>query len=531
MLTECAGYIAVFLVFVCLLFWPGFVLQSLFVRSKDILKIVVFSTAFGIAFLAIVCPVLDLIWDISLLSVSCSVVLLSGIFLLKKPYISGMVLPKNWEILIIILIFSYGFLLRSYTLADFLPQGQDAWIHVSFMHYIHQYHELPRFLPGIEPLIPVTIHRYTPGSHCIGALLSYPLPELSFTVTKVFFITIGTGSILSFYTGFNPLLGKKVALLSSFFVATFLPHMVMTTEITAEALSIFLYPLIFYFFYKKHIAASSILLAGVVLIHHVTAFAVVIPLLVITIVYVIQFRDTKYFLSFFFTSVVALVLSLPWISHRLPYLQEISTAMVSQTVRETFFNPYISMVSPLFIVLSMVGLFILLKQKKEYYPFLISWGVSLFVATQVMVPMLFYVHRFLAFFIFPCSILASLGLLYVQNHLKNSLFVLLFLLVFSTGYPPHFWPSTGEDNLYATGWVQDSTLDPVFYVYGPNYTYVYPLSERRFYDITDFDDPFTYKSTPTYLYDDTGWVPHDISRFGRFDKLYSCSGVVIFRIA
>lgn len=523
MLTDFTEIILILFFLLFLLFWPGFVLQHVLIQSKDALEVFVYSTAFGLAFLTLICPVLDLMWGISFLSLSCSVVLLSGLLLVRKP--AKLILPQKWEIVILVLILGYGFLLRSYTLFDILPEGQDAWRHLSFMYYIHQTHALPDFLPWAEPLTPVTIMMYPPGSHCIGALVSYPLESISFTVTKIFFIGLGTGSSLSAYIVFKQFLEKKTAVLSAFFVAVFTPHMIMTTEVTAEAVSIFVYPLVPYLFYKKKVAASAILLGGIMLIHHLTALAVVIPLFTMAVIF--SFKKREYLFSLFSVSVLSLLMTLPWWSQRTFHLAWIGREMAVKELSEAFFHPYIEMVSPLFIILSMIGFFIILKERKEYSLFLIAWGVALFVASQPLFPVRVSSHRFLAFFIFPCSVMASLGLLKMRTYLKPLFFVLI-LLVFSTGSPPHFWPTTGEENLLATQWVKDSTLDSVIYVYDPHYTFVYPLSARKIYGITDFDNPFDYEGT--YFYDDAAWVFHDISQFGQFDRLYSCSGVVIHRI-
>lgn len=108
---------------------------------------------------------------------------------------------------------------------------------------------------------------------------------------------------------------------------------------------------------------------------------------------------------------------------------------------------------------------------------------------------------------------------------------LIFLLVvFSLIAPPHFWPTTGEENGVAALWVEGNTLDAFFYTYGEFYAFLYPLSQRRLYDITNFDNPFDYK-TPAYFYDDAAWLPHDMTRFGEYDTIYACRGVTILRIA
>jgi hypothetical protein len=531
MIQEVAAYTMVLIFLLFLLFWPGFLLQRILVGSeaKSMLEVVVYSTAFGLAFLVIVCPLLNLVWNISLFSVSCSVILLSVLFFFSEPH--KYTTPGRWELLILGLILGYGFLLRSYTLFDFLPEGQDAWVHISFIQYIHEHHALPLYLPWAEPLQPVDLVTYPPGAHCIGALLSQPLPTVSYPLTKVFFISLGTGSALSSYIVIKPLFSKKVGLLSTFFVAIFVPHMIMTTEVTAEAGSIFIYPLVLYLFYRGKMTASGILLGSIALIHHLTTFAVIIPLTAYVIIKLIQHKDTKYFLSSFKAAAVALAVSAPWWSQQSLPPGMFTVAPASAAASRSFFEPYIQMVSPLFILFSMIGVFILLKSKKPHYIFLITWCVTLFLASQPGIPMMFHPHRFLAFFVFPCSVVASLGLLALQNHIKKVFFVLLLLLVFSTGSPPHFWPSVGEDNAAASEWVEDSTLDSVFYVHGHHYIFVYCLSDRKINRIIDFDNPFSYTPPPTYFYDDADWTPHDISRFGMFDRVYSCSGVVIYRIA
>ena len=531
MLAECTGYLLVLFFLIFLLLWPGFVLQSILIGSRHILEVFVYSTAFGIAFLTIICPILDLLWNISYLSVGTSVLLLSVLFIFKKPEKPSFVFPEKWE-LIIFLILGYGFLLRSYTLFDYLPEGQDAWVHVSFIYFIHQTHALPQVVPWTAPPVPVTLVLYPPGSHCIGALLSEPFANLSFATTKVFFIGLGTLSVLSSYVVFRQLTSVRTALLSAFFVAVFTPHMIMTTEIIAESVAIFLYPLILYLFYQKKTAVSGILLGGVLLTHHVTAFAAVAPLLTLAIVMCIQQKSVKYFFSFLLTSFTALAVSCAW------WLQHIVNVGLGESMitsvggKDIFFNPYSGVISSLFVVLSMVGFLVLLRDKKNYYPLILSWGLTLFVGSQVVVPTMlrFTSLRFVAFFAFPGSFIASLGLLEIKKFIRKPFFILLLLLVFSCLEPPRFWPSPGEENMHAAAWLQNSTLDSVAYVYGPHYIFVYPLSDRKIYDITDYENPFTYEYSPTYFYDDARWVPHDITEVGDFDKVYSCSQVVIFRI-
>lgn len=529
MLTECVDAVQILFFLVFLLFWPGFVLQNIFVSSKNILEAFIYSTAFGIAFLALVCPVLDILWNVSYMSVSCSVILLSAFLLIKRP--RKLIPPHKWEVILLFLILGYGFLLRSSTLLDALPEGQDAWRHLSFMHYIRQTNALPRYLPWMEPEMRVTARMYPLGSHCIGALLSQPFPDMPFTLLKAFFILVGTGSVLSLYIVVAPLMKREEAFLSAFLTAVFVPHMIMTTEITAEALSIFLYPLIPYLFYKKNVTASGILLGALALIHHLSAFAAVTTLLAIALVFSVQQKSVKYSVSFFWVSVIALAVSAPWWA--LQPMPDLTTTleaeMVFNELPETFLNPYVEMVSPLFIIFSMIGFFVLLKERKEHYVFLIGWSTVLFILSQYLIPVQFSSHRFLGFFVFPCSVLVSLGLLKTRDYVRKPFFVAILLILF-IGYPPHFWPATGEQNLRANEWIQDSTLDSLFYVYDHYYTFIYPLSHRKIYWIVNFDEPFAYEYEPAYFYDDASWVPHDPSRFGRFDKLYSCSGVVVFRI-
>ena len=85
MVTECVMCIRVVLFLLGLVLWPGFVLQRIFVPSKDFLETIVFSIGFGLAFLALLCPVLDLVWNISLVSVSFCVVCMSGL-LFFRPF-------------------------------------------------------------------------------------------------------------------------------------------------------------------------------------------------------------------------------------------------------------------------------------------------------------------------------------------------------------------------------------------------------------------------------------------------------------
>lgn len=527
MLAEIAWYIQVIFFLGFLLFWPGYVLQRVFIDSDDALEVLVFSVAFSLAFLAIICLVLDVIWNVSLLSVSCTILLLSLVLFFRRPHTLSC--PEKWEILIIMLILVYGFLLRSYTLFDVLPEGQDAWRHLSFIDYIHKTHTLPQFLPWAEPKEPVTIRMYPPGSHCIAALLFQPLPSLSFNFAKVFFIALGTGSALSSYVVFRNLLERKVALLSTLFVAVFIPHMGMTTEVTAQAVSIFMYPLVLYLFYREKLISSGILLGGVMIIHHFTTLTILLPLFSFAVLCACL-KNWKYVIPFFGVSGIAAVLSALWWLHR-PFSAVLNIPeMTRQTTAGIFFNSYIRTISPIFVVLSMAGFYILLKERKKHYLLLIVWVVTLFVASQPVGPIKWANHRFLAFLIFPCSVMASLGLLKLRKRLKKTYFVLLILIVFLS-YPPHFWSTTGEENLLACEWIEDSTLDCVFHVYGGYYTFIYPLSHRKLHRISDFDDPFSYEGEKTiYFYDDASWIPHDVDRFGQFDRLYSCSGVTVYRI-
>jgi hypothetical protein len=512
-----------------LLFWPGFLLQFILVDSKDFLETCVFSTAFGLAFLAIICPVLDLIWNISVLSVFCSVILLSFLFLLRKP--QKLPFKGKWEA-ILIFVLAYGFLLRSSTLFDSLPRGQDAWVHISFIQYIYEMHSLPQTIPWREPVTAVTLYIYPPGAHCIAALLSEAAGEVSYAFLKVVFIVTGAGSALSSYVGSRRLFGEKVAVLSAACVAIFMPHMIMTSEITAQAISIFLYPLVVYLFYRGKWIPSGILFGAVILIHHVSAFALGISLGVAVLT--LSVKKVKYLLTLLGACGISLGVSAPWWSRvsvtLVEAVSQIGYQSASALIGKRLFDPYTGMVSPLFIILSMIGFVLLLKKRTENAFFIIAWALVLFIASQPVFPIVFLSWRFPAFFVFPCSVMTSLGLLELRKYLKKIFFVLLLLLVFS-GHFLYSWPTTGEENLVANEWIQDSLIDPVFYAYGPNYIYIYPLSHQRIYEIRDYDNPFNYETeASTYFYDDSNWVPHDVNRFGEYDKIYSCLGVVIHRI-
>ncbi len=519
------GCILVLLFLVFLLFWPGFILQRIFVDADNFMEVVVFSAAFGIAFLVLLCPVLDVVWNVSLLSVAVCTILFSGVYFLKGK--KKFIFPDKWEVLLLILIFLYGFLLRFSGLLDSLPRGQDAWVHISFIQYTYETHELPQFIPWAEPPRLVTFALYPPGSHCLAALLAEAFGRFSFSLLRAFFIAVGAASIFPCYVVVKSFYGRKVGLLSSVFVAVFTPHIVMTTEITAQALSIFLYPLIIFLFYKEKWIPSGILLGAVILVHHFSAFVIVISLATVTLV----FLKKRYLLLLAGVSALSVGLSSPWWL-RIPIVL-VSEAGVTegpqQMVTQGFFDPYLSVVSPLFIFLTMIGFFVLLREKKRESFFIIAWALVLFVASQPAFPVQFLPRRFPAFFIFPGSVMSSLGILELRRHVRKFFVFILILMFFN--YPVFFWPSTGEENLVATQWVQNTTLDSIFYVYGWNYVYVYPLSQKKIYEISDFDHPFNYKGGKTsYFYDDSNWVPHDVNRFGRYDKVYSCFGVVIHRI-
>lgn len=517
------------LFFFILLFFAGYILQRYLIGAQSLLEILVFSYAFGLSFIIVVCPVLDHVWEISLGSVTCAVLPLSILLVIKKS--TPLTLPGKWELICIGCILLYGFLLRAYTLTDPLPQGQDAWRHLSFISSIYETGHLPQVVPWALPPLPVTIVMYPPGAHCMGALLSHAMGSVSFRFLTSVFILTATGSALSSYVVFRDLFGSKTALISSILIVSFLSHMVMSSEITAQSLSIFIFPLIPYFFYKTKYAACILLTGSVFLIHHFSAFSVIMSLFCITCGFMLKTKKFTYLLAFLLICGGSLLLSSPWWSHISLLLADTglrSTASVPVT-QPLSLDPYTSMVSPLFILMSMIGFFIFLKKGEKKYVLMIAWGLILFLATQPAFPIKFHEHRFLAFFIFPCSVMVASGLLSIRHRIHPALFIVLLLLL-CVRIPPQFWPSTGEVNLSANEWMGESTLDAVVYVYGPHYTFVYALSHRKIYEIADFDDPFSSQYTPTYFYDDAAWVPHDISQFGTYDKLYSCSTVSICRI-
>ncbi len=537
MLAEVIESLKIVLFLVILFFLPGYLLQRLLIRSEDVLTALVFSLAFSMAFIVVVCPVLDIIWEISLFSIILSTILFSVIlfFVIHLFKIQQhLKLPERWEIIILFLILLYGILLRSYTLTDTLPEGQDAWRHLSFTFYVFENHALPQFVPWAEPPQPVTLVLYPPGAHCIGALFSSVTSGISFFHLKFLFIAVGTSSVLSSYVVFRDFFGKKIALLSALLVVVFIPHMFVTTEIIAEALAIFMAPLIPYVFIKKKVPASALLLSGVMLTHHISAFAVFMSLATLALAFCVRFKNMKYFLALICVSGISLVLSFSWwsqVSFGETYNQ-LGSGTLPEIYQEGVFRPYVEMVSPLFIFVSMIGFFIFLRERTDSSLFVIAWATVLFLASQPAVPISFHNHRFLAFFVFPCSVMASVGLQKVRTYVGN-FFLVFLLLLLSLVISPHFWPTTGEENREASEWIEDSTLDSVFYVYGSHYTFIYPLSHRKIHEIheiEDFDNPFLYKATSAYFYDDVAWLPHDMTRFGKFDQIYSCKGVVILRI-
>lgn len=521
-------YIMTVLIFMGIVFWPGFLLYTLCANSKDtdILEITVGSTAFGLSSLVIVCLILDSVWEISLVSVGCWVLFMSGAYIFKRP--STFKLIGMWEFIVIGLIFGYGFLLRSFSLFDALPQGQDAWVHLSFMHHIFETHHISQSIPWLELEKQANLVLYPPGSHCVGALLSSAFSDIPFSLIKGFFIAIGTSSCVSLYIVARKIMAKKTAALSALLVATFVPHMVMTTEIIAQALAIFLFPLVCYYFYKKNIVATSILLGGVIIMHHVTGFATVLSLITIAAVLSVQQKKWKWILSFLGVGVCGLVFSVFWWGQK---SFDIMTKDFTSILRiSESFSYHIQNISPLFIIFLMIGGVIALKKRyKEKYIFLISWGLALFLASQFPFPLKLGTHRFIHFFVFPGSILAAVGLLKIYSLVQYKMFLFLILLMFSAEYSQQFWPSIGEENFTASEWLEDSTLDSVVYVYGRYYVFVYVIAERQVYEIYDYDNPFEYSNTG-YFYEDKAWVSHDIENFGQFDRVYACSKVVIVRI-
>jgi hypothetical protein len=305
----------------------------------------------------------------------------------------------------------------------------------------------------------------------------------------------------------------------------------MSSEITAQSLSIFLFPLIPYFFYKHRYAACILLTSSTVLIHHFSAFSVILSLFCIACGFTLTTKKLSPIGVFFAVCGSALLLTSPWwsgVSLLLGNtgLRSTASVPVAQTLS---LDPYTSMVSPLFILLSMVGVFIFWKRGEKKYVLILTWTIILFLATQPAFPIKFHEHRFLAFLIIPCSLLASHGLLSLRDRIHPALFMVVLLLL-CVHIPPQFWPATGEENLLACTWMEESTLDTEVYVYGPHYTFVYPLSRRKIHEISDYDDPFASTHYPIYFYDDAAWVPHDTDRFGRYDIIYSCSTVTIIRI-
>ncbi|MGD2249954.1 MAG: hypothetical protein PVF58_16220 [Candidatus Methanofastidiosia archaeon] len=522
-----------------LVLWPGFVLYTVCVGSrgitkkknnknninKNILETLVFSTAFGLSFLAVICPVLDIVWEISIISIGMCVLFLSGLLLVTPITIPTTF--EKWELLILGAVLGLAFVLRSSSLCDIIPEGQDAWVHLSFMHHIHSTHHIPHIIPWLAEETPLTLKLYPPGSHCLGALLSFPFQNLPLYLIKVVFIVIGTGSCLSLYVVVKQVSEKKVAILSTLVAAVFVPHMVNTTEITAQALGVFLFPVAYYFFYKRKIAAACILLGGIILVHHITAIIAVLCMFTLTLGLFVREKKWKYLYPFFVVVAIGVILSSTWWGQL-----SFQTGMMgfASNVSSESFLENVELLSPLFVIFSMVGFFVLLKEKKEYSLFLLCWAIPLFLGSQFSVPLGFRSQRFIQFFVFPGSFLAALGLLKVKSVIPGKWFIILILLTFSLGYPPRFWPPTGEENVYATEWIKDSSLDSVAYVYGRFYIFVYVLADTPLYEISDYDNPFGYDKKTTYFYDDGEWLPHDIEEFGQFDQVYSCSQVIISRI-
>jgi hypothetical protein len=524
------------------LFWggivilPGFLIQRALLKNEKALDILVYSTGFGLSFLVIVCPVLNAVWEVSLMSVGVVCGILSGILigaalLYDPPVIPRKPLAKliiDKKSIVILLVALYAFLLRSFTLLDPLPRGQDAWTHLSFIYYIYQYKALPQVLPWIEPAVPVTLDLYPPGVHCIGALFSEAVGHISFGLLKVVFIAMGTGAVLSVYVGIRRLFDEKTALLSAGITAVFVPHMVMTTEITAQCFAIFMVPLILYVFYMKKWVAAGILLGAVILIHHLSAFAAVLSVGAVALA--LSSKKLEYVGYAVGTGGIALVLSAPWWIH-VPFTVSSIDAEASSSVYggTGFFSPYLQVISPLFIVLCMVGVYIALTNVNSKKIFIFTWALVLFIASQPVFPIFFLPWRFPAYFILPGSVLVSFGIFSICSRIRTRWCYALLLIVL-IAYPQQFWPGTDSDNLQANQWIRESTLDPFFYVYGRNYTYIYPLSHRKMHIITDFDAPFSLGLQPAYFYDDADWVPHSVERFGEFDRVYSCGSVIIHRI-
>ncbi|MBU7035610.1 MAG: hypothetical protein HXS49_10500 [Theionarchaea archaeon] len=536
MLGEVLSWLKGFMFWGVVVMWPGFLLQRVLLKNKRALDILVYSTGFGLASMVIMCPLLDALWEISIVSIGAACGILSGILIAVAFYhdppvitlkVSGRVRITRVHIVILLLV-CYAFLLRSSTLFDPLPRGQDAWTHLSFISYIYQYKALPEVLPWIEPAVPVTLDLYPPGVHCVGALLSQAAGEISFSLLKAVFIGMGTATILSVYVGVRNLFDEKTALLSASVTAVFIPHMIMTSEITAQSLAIFMVPLILYVFYMKKWVAAGILLGAVILMHHLSAFAAVLSVGAVALT--LSSKKLEYLGYALGTGGTALAVSAPWWIHVPFRMSSIDAGGSSSSYVGTgFFSPYLSVISPLTIVFCMIGVYIALTHISKKKTFIFTWALVLFIASQPVFPIDFLPWRFPAFFILPGSVLASLGILSICSRIRTRwCYALLFVALMA--YPQQFWPGTDNDNLQATQWIDDSTLDPYFYVYGRNYTYIYPLSYHRMHIITDFDAPFSFGLSPAYFYDDADWVPHTLERFGQFDRIYSCGSIIIHRI-
>ncbi|MBU7014920.1 MAG: hypothetical protein HXS52_11980 [Theionarchaea archaeon] len=536
MLGEALSWLKGFIFWGGIVVWPGFLLQRTFLKSDRAMDILIYSTGFGLAYAVIVCPLLDAVWEISVVSIVVASGILSGILIATAFFRDPPVITRKWPAMpnvdrtyiMILLVVCYAFLLRSYTLLDPLPRGQDAWTHLSFIYYIYQYESLPDVLPWIEPAVPVTLDLYPPGVHCMGALISQAAGGISFGLLKVLFLGMGTGTVLSVYVGVRTLFDEKTALLSAGIVAVFVPHMIMTTEITAQCLAMYMVPLILYVFYMKKWVAAGILLGAVVLIHHLSAFAAVLSVGAVALA--LSSKKLDYLRYAIGTGGVALAVSAPWWIH-VPFRTTSIDAGASPSsyTAAGFFSPYLNTISPLVIILCMVGVYTALTRRNHRKTFIFTWALVLFIASQPVFPIYFLPWRFPAFFILPGSVLVSFGIISICSRISRHWWYALLLLIL-VAYPQQFWPGTDSDNLQATVWIQDSTLDPFFYVYGRNYTYIYPLSYRRMHIITDFDAPFSLGLQPAYFYDDADWVPHSIEQFGRFDRIYSCSSVTIDRI-
>lgn len=537
MFSEVLSWLRGFLFWGGIVMWPGFLLQRALLKNEKALDILVYSTGFGLSFLIIVCPILDALWEVSLISVGVACGILSGILIVAAFLYDPFLITKKKSVtipnidkksIVILLVVLYAFLLRSFTLLDPLPRGQDAWTHLSFIYYIYQYKTLPQVLPWIEPAVPVTLDLYPPGVHCIGALFYQAVGGISFGLLKVVFIGMGTGTVLSVYVGIRRLFDEKTALLSAGITAVFVPHMVMTTEITAQCFAMFMVPLILYVFYMKKWVAAGILLGAVILMHHLSAFAAVLSVGAVALA--LSSKKLEYVGYSVGTGGVALVLSAPWWIHVPFTISSIDAEASSSLYGGTgFFSPYLQVISPLLIVLCMVGVYIALSNVNSKKIFIFTWFLVLFIASQPVFPIFFLPWRFPAYFILPGSVLVSFGIFSICSRIRTRWCYALLLIVL-VAYPQQFWPGTDSDNFQANQWIRDSTLDPFFYVYGRNYTYIYPLSNHKMHIITDFDAPFSLGLQPAYFYDDADWVPHSIERFGEFDRVYSCSSVIIHRI-